>query len=292
MVQAEARFDATFFFNYQDQLTDHPIAPQSVSGLQALSSLLSGANTSSSSTSGLSSSLLSLLSATPGGTETRASTYQGGLRKRLASEPTVETGFESVRTHSNQPISTFNPIYSDDVYFQITQPFLRDFGLDITKSEIQLRKLDQQMAQERYIRQAQQTIEQVEQAYWNLVGARRNLPVTAELVAQTERVLRYYEIRMRFDVQPVQAANTEARLEARRAELIAAANRIRDTQAQLKALINDPSLPIPAEQEIIPTDMPALEAVVLNRMVEMKTAMENRPSWRRPTTPSIAPGWG
>ncbi len=47
VVQAEARFDATFFFNYQDELTDHPIAPQSVTGLQALSSLLSGSGTSS-----------------------------------------------------------------------------------------------------------------------------------------------------------------------------------------------------------------------------------------------------
>ncbi len=170
-----------------------------------------------------------------------------------------------------------NPVYNDNVYFQITQPFLRNFGLDVTRSEIQLRKLDQQMAQERYIRQVQQTVQQVEQAYWNLVSARRNLPVTAELVAQTERVLHYFEVRAKFDVQPVQASNTKARLEIRLAELIAATNRIHDAEAQLKALVNDPSLPIPAQQEIVPSDIPPLEAVVLNRLVELKTAMDNRP---------------
>jgi outer membrane protein len=170
-----------------------------------------------------------------------------------------------------------NPQYNDDVFFEITQPFLRGFGLDVTKSEIQLRKLDQQVAQERYVRQVQQTIQQVEQAYWNLVQARRLLPVASELLAQTQRVLTYFEIRKQFDVQPVQIANTQARLENRRAELIAAIYHIRDAEAQLKALINDPSLPTPADQEIIPTDIPALQAVVLNRMVELKTAMENRP---------------
>ena len=212
VVQAEARFDATVFFNYQDQMTDHPIAPQTTSGLQSLANQLSGSSGSSSTSSGISSSILSLLNPTPGGTETRSTLYQGGIRKLLASGAQVRTGFESTRTHSNLASSTLNPMYNDDVFFEITQPFLRGFGLDITKSEIQLRKLDQQMAQERYIRQVQQTIQQVEEAYWRLVAARRNLPVTAELVAQTERVLRYFEIRLPFDVQPVQVSNTQARL--------------------------------------------------------------------------------
>ena len=132
-------------------------------------------------------------------------------------------------------------------------------------------------AQYRYNRQVQETIQQVEQAYWQLVAARRNLPVIAELVAQTEQVLRYFEIRAAFDVQPVQVANTRARLAGRRAELITSINQIRDAEAQLKALINDPSLPIPDDAAIIPTDLPAIDAVVLNRLVEIKTALDNRP---------------
>jgi outer membrane protein len=273
VIQAEARFDATFFFTYQDTLTDRPVAPSSLSGLQQLSAL-SGAGAGGTSTS----SLLSLLTTpSPQGSEARSTLYQGGIRKLLASGAQVRTGFESTRSHTNQALTTLNPSYSDDVFFEITQPFLRNFGLDVTKSEIQLRKLDQQIADQRYVAQVQQTIQQVEQAYWNLVLARRSLPVVAELLAQTARVLRYFEIRLPFDVQPVQVANTRARLENRQAEWIAAANRVRDAQVQLKALINDPSMPIPDEQEIIPTDIPALEAVILNRLVELKTAMENRP---------------
>jgi len=275
VVQAEARFDATFFFNYQDALTDRPVAPSSLSGLQQLSSALSGASGGGTSTSSLLSSLLTPPS--PRGTETRSTFYQGGIRKLLASGAQVRTGFESTRSHTNQPLTLLNPSYSDDVFFEITQPFLRNFGLDVTKSEIQLRKLDQQIADQRYVAQVQQTIQQVERAYWELVQARRLLPVVAELLAQTARVLRYFEIRLPFDVQPVQVANTRARLENRQSEWIAATNRVRDAEVQLKALINDPSMPIPAEQEIIPSDVPALEPVVLNRLVELKTAMENRP---------------
>ncbi len=44
-----------------------------------------------------------------------------------------------------------------------------------------------------------------------------------------------------------------------------------------KALINDPSMPIPAPAAIIPTDIPAIDAVVLNRLEEIKTALDNRP---------------
>lgn len=276
VIQAEARFDAAIFFNYQDQLTDRPLAPQSISGLQRLTSGLAGNNNGSGSTNTLM-NLLSILNPTPTSTRARSTLYQGGFRKFLASGATVRTGFESTRTDTNQALTTLNPQYNSDVFFEITQPLLRNFGLDVTKAEIKLRKIDQQIAQERYVRQVQQTIQQVEQAYWSLVQARRLLPVVAELLAQTERVLNYFEIRRQFDVQPVQIANTQARLENRRAELIAAINRIRDAEAQLKALINDPSLPIPAEQEIVPTDIPALQPVVINRMVELKTALENRP---------------
>lgn len=277
VVQAEARFDATFFFNFQQNNTDHPNVPSNNAGLASLLSQLSNGGTGSTGTSGLLGSLLTASQPQATGTEVKTSTFQGGFSKLLATGAQVRTGYEADRQKTSAAATTFNPVYTDDVFFEITQPFLRNFGLDVTKSEIRLRKLDQDMAQQRYLLQVQQTIQQVEQAYWNLVQARRTLPITAELVAQTEQVLRYFEIRLPFDVQPVQLNDTRAQLATRQAQLIAALNQIRDSEAQLKALINDPSLPIPDEAAVIPTDIPVIDAVVLNRLVEIKTAVDNRP---------------
>ncbi len=275
VVQAEARFDAVFFFNFQDSITDQPIPPSSLSALTSLAQSTGG--DSEGTIGGIPAGLLRALNPPAEGVQARTTNYQGGFRKLLASGAQVRTGFDSTRTWSDQSTTTLNPAYADGTFFEITQPFLRNFGLDVTRAEIQLRQLDRQIAEQRYIRQVQETIERVEQTYWNLVAARRDIPIVAELLAQTERVLRYFEIRLPFDVQPVQYANTQARLEARRSELISAINRVRDIEAQLKALINDPGLPIPAEQEIVPVDIPPIEAVVLNRLVEARTAMENRP---------------
>lgn len=274
VVEAEARFDAAFFLNFQQNVQDQPTAPATTSQLGSLLGSLGG---DTDTTGGIPASILSLLQPQARGTKTKNTTFQGGLRKLLASGAQVRTGYEANRLWTSSPVTTLNPAYTNSLFFEISQPLLRGFGLDVTKAEIRLRQLDQEIAQQRYVRQVQQTVRQVEQSYWNLVAARRNLPILAELVAQTEQVLRYFEIRRQFDVQPVQIANTQARLAARRAELISLLNQIGDAETRLKALMNDPSLPIPSEVAIVPTAIPAIDAVLLNRLVEIKTALDNRP---------------
>ncbi len=206
VVQAEARFDATFFFNFQQNVTDQPNPQSNTAGLTSLLSQL-GSSSGGSATPSLT-NLLGVAQPQDRGTQNKTTTYQGGFQKLLASGAQVRTGYESDRQWSSSPLTTLNPAWTNNVFFEITQPVLKGFGLDVTRAEIRLRKLDQDMAQQHYLLLVQQTIQQVEQAYWSLFAARRTLPIMAELVAQTEQVLRYFEIRLPFDVQPVQLNDT------------------------------------------------------------------------------------
>jgi len=245
VVEAEARFDAVFFAAYQENIQERP------SSLPQLT-----------------------------GTVNRTRFFQFGINKLLSTGAQVSIAYEFTRTFSNNPFLTLNPSYFSDLFFEIRQPFLRNFGLDVTKAEIQLRKLDQEMAEQRFSRQVQQITNQVEQAYWQLVLARRDLPIAAELLAQTEEVDYFFKNRLGYDAYPIQVAQNTASLRARQADYDAVISRIRDAEGQLKALINDPDMPIPEDVEIVPTDEPRLEIIGLDRLAEIQAAIENRPELR------------
>ncbi len=241
VVEAEAQFDAVYFLNLNSNRQDRP----SSSKLQ--------------------------------GTYTDVRTLGTGVRKLLSTGTQVQIGYAASRTYTDLAYQTLNPAYFNQLTFEMKQPFLRGFGLDYNRSQIELSKLDRRISVEQFSRDLQQLLSDVEQAYWRLKQARADLVTTARLLGAFERIYAIVENRKEFDTFVIQRGQIRSRLETREAEFAARKANVRNAEDALKALINHPDLNLGVDVEIIPTDEFALDPVLIDRLGEVQAALDHRP---------------
>ena len=242
IVEAEAQFDAIYYarFNYNKQ--DRPSSSQLT------------------------------------GTKSDTRLIDTGVRKLLSTGTTVSAGYNFTRSESNLVFATLNPAYFNQFTVEFRQPFLRGFGLDFNRAQIELSRLDRHASLERLRRDVRETIFNVEQAYWSLWQARRRVTVTARLIADIQRILRFFEGRLEagMDVYKVQVNLTRSRLDQREFAFVQQRSEVKNAEDALKSLINDPALNLSQDIEIIPTDVPTMEPLVIDQLGEVTAGLTYR----------------
>jgi len=255
LVAAQAFFDWTFFADATFQLTDEP-------------------------------SVVPIIGAVPIGTgfnRSKSYTFDAGLRRPLT------TGG---RFQVQQTLSIFNnqspgrrlspdPARTATLDLSLDQPLLRGFGSDVALAEVRLaRNLDR--AQLEALRDELLTVvTETERAYWRLARAHREAQIRTRLLergVQTRDILRE---RLSFDVRPAEYSDAVAQVETRRADLIRAINEVRLASDDLKALLNDPTLPVGGEAVLRAADDPPGSAVEVSLLDSIETALARRPDIQR-----------
>lgn len=108
------------------------------------------------------------------------SPYQGGL---------YTANFNSSRTTTSNTNATLNPQFPSALTFTYEQPLLRGRSFDINRRNIEIAKKNLSLTDAQFRQQAILVIVAVEQAYWNLVFALRNLQVQIDAVKQARTQL-------------------------------------------------------------------------------------------------------
>lgn len=93
-------------------------------------------------------------------------------------------GFSNSKTNTSNSNATLNPQYPTLLSFSYTQPLLRGRTLDQTKRGLTIAKKNVELSDSQFKQRTAETVAQVEQAYWDLVYALRNLQVQTEAVKQ------------------------------------------------------------------------------------------------------------
>jgi outer membrane protein len=245
VVEAEAQFDAVYFLNLNYNSQDRP----SSSELQ--------------------------------GTFSDVRTFGTGVRKLLSTGSQVQISYATTRTFTDLVFQTLNPAYFNQLIFELRQPFLRGFGLDYNRAQIELSKLDRRISLEQFSKDLQQTLFSVEQAYWQLKQARGAVVVAARELAAFDGIYNIIENRKGFDTYLIQLGQIQSRLQTREADFISRKANVRNAEDALKALMDDPDLNMAMAVEIIPTDEFTLNPVLLDRLGEVQAALDYRPELRQ-----------
>lgn len=240
VVEAEAAFDAVFFTNLSKNNVDRP------SGSQLTA------------------------------TDLDFFTMNTGVRKLLPSGTQVGARYELNRTKTTLQFQQINPEYTTNLIFEMRQPFLRGFGLDYNRSIILITQNDRRISDWAFQRQVRDTLRDVEEVYWRLLQARRDLVISARVLADFEQILEYLDARKDFDVIPVQLNATQANLEQSRAEFIRRVSNVFDAEDRLISVMNSDDINLADDIEIVTTDFPQLNRIVVDRLAEVQAAIENR----------------
>jgi len=183
---------------------------------------------------------------------------EAGLRKRIQLGGTlfVSTGFGYVDDKTPNLFATPDPAWTGNVTVGFEQPLLRNFGTLVNTAQIVLA----QNAERRDILELQrrliETVSETEVAYWELVFARYEVAIRDELLRQATATRDDLENRRGVDANPVQRAQANSIVAQHETALLRRHAALMDASDRIKRLMNDPQLPLLAEQALYPLDHP------------------------------------
>jgi len=186
-------------------------------------------------------------------------------------------GLFLARFTSSSANAFFPESYYSNLQFSFTQPFLKNFGSKINETRITLAKSDQEIDTETFRQRVQDTLLEVESAYWTLVFERQDLEVRKEALTLAQELLRLNRIRVDVGtLPPIDITQAEAGVASREEAVIIAESNIRNAEDRLRRVLGmDPQSPDWRKPVVPIQDLNIVERVVdLDR--EIKKGIENR----------------
>ena len=125
---------------------------------------------------------------------------------------TLGLTFNNDRIVTNSAFASVNPSYNPSLAVSLSQPLLRNFGLDFATISVRMAEINQQSAQFNYEQNLSDFVQQVGSDYWNVVRAEQNLGVAREAYKLAADLVRQNEISLRvgtlapLDLQEAQSS--------------------------------------------------------------------------------------
>ena len=210
-------------------------------------------------------------------TESRNTRFRIGLSELLPSGTSFSLTNRFVRQETNSTFFFLNPSWSSDLSLQITQPLLRGFGTTVNRAGLVIARNSREQTATAFVISVVQTVQQVENAYWDLVAARKAVEVKEQSLELAKKLLGETKERVRVGTSaPIDLVQSEAAVASRRQELIAARNAAADAEDALKSVLGFDE---PAEwtASIRTTDDLAIEPIRPDLDTAIRTALDRRP---------------
>jgi len=190
---------------------------------------------------------------------------------------TLNVNFTGSRTTTNTRGITIDPRYSSTLSFSLTQPLLRNFGLQVNRREILVARNNLGVSEETLRKTLMDTVYNVESAYWNLVYSIENLDVRRQSLKLAQDLLEKNQRSVEVGtLAPMEVLSAQAEVATREADLIQAETQIKSNEDQLKLLLH-----ITADEDktltaIMPKDRPTYVARTVALDEALAAAIQNR----------------
>jgi len=187
----------------------------------------------------------------------------------------------SLGLHLNDDENTFNRFieeWSGGLQLRLTQPLFRGRGKIATLARIREAK-NSRIASEATVRlTTMNSLSEVIQAYWDLVGAIENLRVRTKSVDNAERLLDITQKRLKIGTAaPLDVVQSQAGLATRQSDLISARSQVADSADRLKRMLNMQEHGVLSGKPIVPTDRPSPSTKTIDPDESIKDALKFRP---------------
>ncbi|HEV2721385.1 MAG TPA: TolC family protein [Thermoanaerobaculia bacterium] len=202
-----------------------------------------------------------------------------GVSQLLPTGGTYSINFNNNRQVQTGGFTTVSPAYGASVSVGLDQPLLRNFGIDINRRQITIARNTFGINSEEFRRILINTVVSTEQAYLNLVYARRFVDVQKEALFLARDQARITQIRINVGASaPLDILQPRVQIATTEEALIAAVAAVRDAEDQLRALLN-----LPADEwdrPIVPTDAVTYVPMAIDTDASVRRAMDLRPELR------------
>ncbi|ULA64920.1 MAG: TolC family protein [Nitrospira sp.] len=193
----------------------------------------------------------------------------------------IDLNYSPARTNVNQNLATgflFNPAWTGGLALTLTQPLLRNAGIDITKTFIKVAQNNADVEQHIFRDRVLTVLATVEQTYWELVFSNENLKVAQAALKAAEELLATNRAKTKAGVMSiVDVLQAEAAVASRVEQVLVAEKSIRDQEDQLRRLLNPGEEELRQDMRLTPTDAPVVVLEPLSLQEAIDTAIDQRP---------------
>ncbi len=218
----------------------------------------------------------------PGNVVQHQSTFQYGLSGETENGTSYQAGIQQSRTYNNTTFDAFNPYYLATLNLSVTQPLLKNAGTNAGKRQLRLALINADTGVAQTLVEASNAISQVDDAYWSLVAAWRNVAIREEAlreaIAQQQSNVR---LAARGAAAPIDAVQSQTQVANFQDDVFMALQNVSQLQNELKTLIStDAADPIWNANLVPSTSVQQLPAASDLSTVTAQ-AQQNRPEVRQ-----------
>jgi outer membrane protein TolC len=206
--------------------------------------------------------------------------FNNSVQKKFTPGTAAELRLTNQQYNTDLSFQGLVPQYKSELVLALTQPLLKDFGIDIGTSRIRIASLNQQMSEEQFRDAVQNTLYRIELFYWNLYYQNEDLSSKQISLKLAEDLRR--EIKIKIDagtLAPIEIYQAEQNVAARQEDIIVSKRRVQDAEDFLKAALNLYEKEKYWNVSIVPLDKPDLTVVHPNADECIKVALEKRPDF-------------
>ena len=206
--------------------------------------------------------------------------WDTGFKGKILSGATYSLDFTNKRTRTNSSFSSLNPQYVTEIKLNVTQPLLKNFGIDVNSTDIKIAKNNKDISLNQFKDTVMTTISDVENTYWDLVFSIEDYKVNQLSLKRAEDFLERTKKQVEVGtLAPIDITEAEAEVAKREEGIIIAEANIKNAEDKIKRLINIKGDDNVWETQIIPTDQPVFAAEDFNLEECIKTAFTRRPDY-------------
>lgn len=193
-----------------------------------------------------------------------------GVRQRLSTGAEITAGQRFLNFSTNS--TNFSPPGQSlsRTFVTIVQPLLRDSGTAYTRSLHEVARLDARIGQSEFRRQAEAHLLEIARAYWTVYLARAVVLQKERGVAGVRAVAAQVAGRTELDADLLLASRAQAALALREADVLRSRATVRNAEARLRGLVNDPRFEQQGVRDLLPADRP----LAVYEPIELRTALE------------------
>ena len=186
--------------------------------------------------------------------------------------------FNSSRTTTSNTNALLNPQFPSALSLTYTQPLFRNFGFDNNRRQIEIAKKTLGLTDAQFRQQAIEVIAQVEQAYWDLVFALRNLSVQIDAVKQARTQLESNQRLVEKGVlAPIDVVAATTQITIFEQNVYTAQESVTRAENNLKTLMLPDRASDVWARAITPVSEVSLDTPKIGLEIALTEAMKNRP---------------
>jgi outer membrane protein TolC len=193
----------------------------------------------------------------------------------------VDLNYSPQRSNVNPDLATgflFNPAYTGGLSLTMTQPLLRNAGVEVNKTFIKIAQNNAKVEEHIFLDRVLTVLATVEQTYWELVFANESMNVAQAALKAAEELMASNRAKAKAGVMSiVDVLQAEAAVAARVEQTLIAEKAIRDQEDQFRRLVNPTEEELRQEIRLAPKDHLAMVLEPMSLPEAIDIAIERRP---------------